>query len=221
MKEMLKKSGIAVLLVMTATAPGLAQNPEIDYLGYAWETGGFPPSYAGDVLFMTGTAGIIDPIFGVDLDTEEVTFYIYGCTSLGAVDMSGTIYVTYTGGYLEIYRDAAFNADWGTYPPNATSPSTFMDGTLLFKGVFNPSLIMYMTAAGNGGFEGSLDGIAGEFISDVCSDCAYTWGGSFTSGSGADVLDGYDLQIDGVFELDGAVANDQSTWGDVKSLYGN
>ena len=29
------------------------------------------------------------------------------------------------------------NADWGIAPPNPTSPSTFIDGTLFFQGSFN------------------------------------------------------------------------------------
>ena len=58
-------------------------------------------------------------------------------------------------------------------------------------------------------------------VRDVSEDCAYTWGGAFTNESGAQIPDGYDLQIDGLFELDGAVADEHSTWGDVKSLYAN
>jgi hypothetical protein len=209
------------LLLAALAAPGLAQNPAIDYVGYGWETGGFLPSDPGDVLEFTCTAGTIDPVFGVDLGLEEVTFYMYDLVSLGEIDMGGNnVLVNYSGGMLEIYRDAAFNADWGTYPPNATSPSTFIDGTLLFRGTFT-YMSVYVNGVGNGVFEGSLDGIEGEFISDVCSDCAYSWGGTFLKGTGAQIPDGYDLQIDGLFEMDGAVAGEDSTWGGVKSLYGN
>lgn len=112
MRQMLKTSGVAVLLVLTAfAAPGLGQNPEIDYVGYAWETGGFLPSDFGDVLYMTASAGLIDPIFGVDLGTEEVTFYMYDLVSQGEIDMGGNnVLINYTGGFLEIWRDAAQNA---------------------------------------------------------------------------------------------------------------
>ena len=80
---------------------------------------------------------------------------------------------------------------------------------------------VYVNLVGNGAFEGALDGLDGEILSEVCYDCAYTWGGTILKGTGAQIPDGYDLQVDGVFELDGAVADEQSTWGDVKSLYGN
>jgi len=210
----------SLLLIVLATS-GLAQNPAIDYLGYGWETGGFLPSEAGDVLYFTCSAGAIDPVFGVDLGTEEVTFYMYDLVSTGEIDTGGNnVMVNYSGGYLDIYRDAAQNADWGTYPPNATSPATFTDGTLLFRGAFT-SMTVFVNIVGNGAFEGALDGIAGEILSEVCQDCAYTWGGTFLKGTGAQIPDGYDLQVDGLFELDGAVANEESTWSGVKSLYGN
>jgi len=221
MNKMLKVSGVAVLLLTVFAAPGFGQNPEIDYLGYAWETGGYPPSDVGDELIIVGVSNLIDAIFGYDLNIGEVTFHIFDLISTGGVDVGGgTEMVMYSGGTMEIYFDTSYNADWGIDPPNATSPSTFNDGLLLFRGAFT-SMTMFYDADGNGAFEGYLDGLAGEFLEDLCSDCAYTWGGSFTRNSGAQIPDGYDLQIDGIFELDGAVANEESTWGGVKSLYGN
>ncbi|MBU0743100.1 hypothetical protein KKG45_10865 [bacterium] len=222
MNHMPKKSCIAVLLLLTAfAAPGLGQNPAIDYLGFAWETGGFLPSESGDILWMTGTAGAIDPVFGIDLGVQEVTFYMYDLVSQGEVNVGGNnVMINYAGGYLDIYRDAAMNADWGVYPPNATSPGTFVDGTLMFRGAFT-YLTVFVNLVGNGAYEGALDGIDGEILSEVCYDCAYTWGGTFLKGTGAQIPDGYDLQVDGLFELDGAIADEISTWGGVKSLYGN
>lgn len=213
---------LAVALIAVFAAPALSQTtPAIDYLGYAWETGGFPPSDVGDVLVFTGVGVSADPIFGVDLGVDELTFYMYDLVSTGQVDMGGgSFVVNYSGGYLEIYRDGAQNADWGFYPPNATSPATFVDGSLFFQGSFN-YFTLYLTAAGNGAYEGTLDGLAGEVLSEVCQNCAYTWGGNFTQDAGAQIPDGYDIQMDGVFELDGAVADEASTWGDVKALFGN
>jgi len=132
----------------------------------------------------------------------------------------GTLQIGYTGGTLEIWGDPAKNADWGVFPPNATAPSTFADGTLLFRGTFL-NFTLFLTAGGSGAYEGSLDGVAGDFISGICADCAYTWGGAFTEDVGAQIPDGYDVQIDGQFELDQAVATHETGWGRLKSLYGN
>ncbi len=203
-------------LVALAT-PLLAQNPGIDYIGYGWEDGGFLPSNPGDVLEVTAVATGADPVFQIDFGVDELTFHMYDMVSTGEIPIGGgTIMINYVGGYLDIYRDPAQNADWGVNP----SPATFTDGVLAFHGSFN-SLTFFYTADGNGAFEGYLDGLSGEVIDEVCVGCAYTWGGSFTQAAGAQIPAGYDVQIDGVFELDGAVADEQSTWGDVKSLYGN
>ena len=80
---------------------------------------------------------------------------------------------------------------------------------------------LFLDSAGGGAYEGSLDGIAGDALNDVCDDCAYTWGGAFTPQSGAQIPDGYDLQMDGIFELDLAVPTEQTGWGSLKALYAN
>ncbi len=106
------------------------------------------------------------------------------------------------------------------FPPNTVAPATFTDGAMAFRGTFT-SLTFFFTPDGNGAYEGSLHGVGGQMIDEVCHDCAYTWGGAFTHDAGAQIPDGYDLQIDGALELDGSVSNDESTWGGVKALYGN
>jgi hypothetical protein len=211
------------LLTALLAAPALAQTstPSLDYLGFGWESGGLPPSNPGDVLEITGTVGQLDPIFGIDLGSTELSFRISGLVSTGEVPLGGGItLISYVGGTLEMYLDSTPDADWGVLPPNAVSPSTFTDGTLYFSGSFT-DFSLFRTAAGDGSYEGHLDGLGGDMIGAVCSNCAYTWGGAFTSAAGAQLPDGYDLQIDGVLEIDGAVSNENKTWGDVKSLYGN
>ncbi|MCK9996595.1 MAG: hypothetical protein KAH56_10015 [Candidatus Krumholzibacteria bacterium] len=210
---------MAMVLVVAFAIPAFGQASAIDYYGYAWETGGFPPSDVGDVLVFTGVTDYADPVFGVDLGTEEVTFYMYDLVSTGSMDIGGgTLMINYTGGYLEIYRDAGMNADWGISPPNPTSPSTFIDGTLFFKGSFN-SMTVFLNPGGDGSYEGSLDGIGGTMIDEVCTGCVYTWGGNFAPASGAQIPDGYDLQVDGVFEIEEAVSTENSNWGSVKALF--
>ena len=49
---MMKKSilFLAVLAVTALAVPALGQAPAIDYVGYGWEDGGFPPSNPGDMM---------------------------------------------------------------------------------------------------------------------------------------------------------------------------
>lgn len=208
----------ACLIVATAPAALAQENPHIDYFGYAWETGGFPPSDPGDELIFTCVADYVADFFGVSLDDFELTFHLYGMINCGSTTLpSGTEVISYCDGYLDVYMDAAKDADWGVNPPNPTSPSTFTDGILFFHGPFS-SFTMYMTSYGYGSYEGTLDGESGWVINEICENCAYTWGGAFSKDI-AQVLEGYDLQIDGVLEMDIEVGNAESTWANVKALY--
>ena len=210
------------LLLLTAVVPAAhAQGIQIiDYLGYAWETGGILPSDPGDVLTFVGTSDWVDPLVGVDLGTEEVTFYIHDLVSAStSVDALGTTTILYSGGVLEVYRDAAKNADYGTAPPNGTAPASFTDGVLLLKGNFT-SFGITIDNTGAGFFGGPADGVGGELIT-ACTGCIYTWGGSFVAGT-AQTPDGYDLQMDGVLKVDPTVpVQDERAWGSLKASYGN
>jgi len=208
-----------LILTLVVSTGALAQLPCIDYLGYAWESPGTPTKAAGDNLTMTGVADYADAVFGVDLGAVELTFYMYDLVSTGESDIGGgNTMISYAGGVLEIYEDVAKNADYGINPPNATAPPTFVDGDLFFRGSFN-DFTLFMTAAGGGSYEGTLNGLAGSLIDGPCSGCAYTWGGAFTTEAGALVPEGYLYQMDGVFEIEAAVASEDKSWDGVKSLY--
>jgi hypothetical protein len=206
----------AVLALALGSAS--AQVAILDYLGFAWEDGGLPPSNPGDELQVVCITTQADPIFGVNLGSEELTLYAYGLTSNGSVpDGFGNTIISYSGGTLELWRDASQDADWGVFPPNASSPSSFMNGSLLLQATFN-DFVLLLTPSGAGAYEGHLDGVAGALIS-ACSDCLYTWGGAFGDGSGAQIPDGYDLQIDGVLEVDEAISQHQDSFGALKALF--
>lgn len=211
---------LSLVLVAVFAVPAMGQVASIDYIGFGFETGGFFPSEPGDQLVVTAIADNADAEFEVDLAMDELTFHVYGLISTGQTDMAGNTMINFTGGTLDIYQDGSQNADWGINPPNPTSPSTFNDGTLFFRGAFT-AFTMYVTPDGNGSFEGNLDAQAGTMIDGSCSGCVYTWGGSFTTAAGAQIPEGYDLQIDGVFQIDASVSNETSNWGSVKALFNN
>jgi len=208
------------LLAMLLAVPAMAQVARIDYLGYGFETGGILPSQAGDELVIEAVATNADAVFQVNLGTTELTFHVSGLISTGEVVSAGMTTVNYTGGTLEIYEDAAQNADWGVNPPNPTAPATFTDGSLFFSGTFT-SFTLYFASGGYGSFEGNLDGVGGSIIDGTCNGCVYTWAGSFTPDAGAQIPAGYDLQIDGGFQIDSAVDTETASWGSVKALFNN
>jgi hypothetical protein len=193
---------------------------EVDYVGYAWETGGLAASLPGDQLSIATMVTQIDPLFAVDLNGVEATLFIEGLTSQGSFvnPSTGATTITYAGGTIAIYADTAANHDWGVNPANATVPGTFTDGDLVFSGVFTGFAVI-LTGSGVGVFEGSIDGTGGSALSGPCADCAYTFAGTFGAATGAQIPEGYDLQVDGVLEVESAVSIETMNWGSLKQLF--
>ncbi len=205
--------------VAFATPSSAASVALMDYSGFAWETGGVPSSNPGDVLNITAVALTYDAEFGVSPSSAEVTVYIYGLVSTGEfLDMFGNTNIGYSGGFIEIYEDLNLDHDWSVFPPNAQQ-GTFSNGSLLFAGEFS-RFNLILSGAGNGAYDGEIDGVGGT-AAQICTDCAYTLGGAFGRDIGAQIPDGYDLQIDGTLEVDSAVSASVSNFGAVKALFQN
>jgi hypothetical protein len=194
----------------------------IDYQGFSWETGGFPPSNAGDVLNFVGVVDAIDSRFGVNFATEEVTLYVTGLTSTGQVDVGGGVLsISYTGGTIDLYRDPAMNHDYGTNPPNATAPPTFVDGALFLGGTFS-SFFLFFEPGGTGAYEGDVVFTSGSGLATLnqLSADGYTFGGVLNdTRAGGNVPTGYDLQVDGVIEVEVIVGVEDKSWSTIKEMY--
>ena len=214
-------AGSLLALLLAIASPGLAGGiAVVDYVGFGWETGGLAASLPGDQFSVATVVTQIDPRFGINLGSAEGTLYITGLSSQGAVPDPGTgvTTITYAGGTLAIYGDASRNHDWGTYPANGTVPSTFTDGNLVFAGSFT-SFTLSLLPSGAGIYEGLLNGTGGSALAYPCSGCAYTFAGTFGAPTNAQIPAGYDLQVDGTLELEGAVPVETLNWGSLKQLY--
>jgi len=226
----MRKTPFALLVVAVLGFATLAHADTniIDYQGYTWETGGFLPSNPGDVLTIVGVADNIDAIFGINLGTEEVTVVASGLISTGQVALGGGFYaISYVGGTLQVYNDAAMNHDYGTFPPNGTAPSTFVDGSLLLGGFFNDFVLYYGPSsppAAVGSYEGNVTWNAGSALGAITGiqNDGFTFGGVLNDAAAAgSVPDGYDLQADGVIEVKVIIGVEDKTWSGVKGLYRN
>lgn len=213
------KSLATGLILMTAFAGQSALAAVVDYVGFGWETGTIEISEPGDELAMAFVVTQIDAIFGVDLNLSEATIYIDGLVSQGEVTSNdGVTSITYSGGTLHLYADPSFDSDWGTDPANATVPGTFVNGDLIFSGSFTSFTLV--NRPGGGAFEGYLNGTGGSALDGACTGCAYTFGGTFdNSSTGAQIPAGYDLQIDGLLDVESAVAVETITLDGLKQLY--
>jgi hypothetical protein len=214
---------LLLAFLLGASLVGMKEPAEaalIDYVGFGWETVGFPPSQSGDELVVMAVSTQVDPLFGVDLAAAEATVVLYGLISTGGYVDPGTgwTYVTYTGGTLEVWEDPSRDHDWGVFPPNAQTP-TFSNGSLLFRGAFT-SFTLTLSTSGAGVFEGTLDGTGGSALGSLCTGCAYSFAGAFTRDTGAQIPEGYDLQVDGILDVDSAVPAEPAGWGALKAQYG-
>ena len=197
----------------------------IDYQGYAWETGGFTPSNPGDVLNVVGVTDNVDAIFGVNLGSEELTIWVTNLVSTGQVPLGGGVLaVSYVGGDIQVWQDPAMNHDYGINPANATAPSTFVDGSLLLGGFFTNFVMYFDTVNGVGSYEGNVVWNAGSALATIngIQGNGFTFGGVLNNAAASgSVPEGYDLQADGVIEVNVVVGVEKQTWSGVKSLYNN
>jgi hypothetical protein len=212
-----------VLAAFLVTGAAHADVAIIDYQGYSWETGGFPPSNAGDVLNMVAIVDAIDSRFGVNFALEEVTLYVTGLVSSGQIDIGGgTLSISYTGGTIDLYRDPSRDHDFGTSPPSGTVPSTFINGGLFLGGTFQNFFLFYDPSSGSGAYEGNVRFTAGSglpTLNQIEAD-AYTFGGVLNDNSaGGNVPTGYDLQCDGVIQVQVGVGVENKSWTGIKNLY--
>ena len=211
----------AVALLLSSSAQG--QNALIDYQGYAWEAGGFPPSNPGDVLSIVGVVDSLDARFGINLLLEEVTLHVTDLASNGQVDIGGGVLsISYSGGTINLYRDPSKDHDYGVNPPNATAPATFVNGSLFLSGSLSNFFMAYDTSTGSGAYEAqaAFTGGSGLATLNLLNANGYTFGGTLGPGAaGGNVPQGYDLQVDGVLEVQVRVGVQPSSWSHIKEMY--
>lgn len=213
------KNGVMALLVgllsLTPTTGAMALSL-MDYVGYSWEGGAFPPSNAGEELNIVATIDGISAPLTWDPPNNEYTIHTSQLISQGEEHPDpNNVVVHYAGGMLNIYEDAQFNSAPGQNPPNATAPDTYKDGSPYLTSVLSDFVIYYNTQYNSGAFEGDVTFTGGSNYDELGSQTTgYTFGGIFLFG----VPPGYDLQWDGQILLD-QVPVQASTWGSIKNVF--
>ena len=161
----------------------------------------------------------------IDAGINQYTF-VLGNTWYMSSDTVGTnVFHTYSAGTLDIYEDPIATGtayDYGINPANATSPSTFQDGTNILGGDFNAPITIWIDMnTGNGSISGTLDFVRGTQLGNIPVDqreMALTIAGMmFMPPMGPE---GYFWQIDGQVYLPESVPVQPTTWGKIKQLGG-
>lgn len=219
--------GVAVG-VLIAGAPVSAQQVLLDWGPncFGWET-----DYAdhisnpGSQLTLLGRIDVFyEPLDGLDPDTFEYTFVFEGLVSQGTQVTGGIIFDTdYAGGTFKIYEDATPDFAFGVNPPNATAPSSFMDGTLILEGTlsdFHVTLIDNGSPPGATGTATANWAVTGGSLIDLMEGAFGPMLGAWTDDPAVvPIPAGYTCHLDGKFDLEGGTPVETGTWGSIKMLY--
>lgn len=187
-------------------------DPEFGYLdvGEGYKTVGF----------VTSVGSELDPY--TDFTVNEYTFHAFNLTVASRVYFGGFIQVDFNnGGRARYFEDPISGGTHGVYginPPNATSPSRFIDGTLQLGGSVSSFVLTYDFNLGQGNTNGSMNLDEGVQLIYVPIHNGWTLAGLAGRPNGT-VPDGYDNQISGECRIPDATPTTHRTWGAVKALY--
>ena len=243
MTRRLLRLALTAAFVVAVPVSALAQTGTVIDWGpdsYAWETNYNTVSHLsgpGSVLSAVGVVnGFLGPLSSIDPNTAgtEYTYYLTGLTTAGTTVTAGptlSVYRTvYTGGTIQIWQGSPRNAAFGTNPPNATVPSTFVDGSLFLAGTvptFTTTVTRlnatgaYVNGNGDGGDPPNglwTGGSALALVSAGGNPCPFRLTGGWDMRP-VDVLQGYVSQFDGKIDLNCPTPALPSTWGKIKSSY--
>lgn len=214
----MRKATVLMFLVAAAMiGSASAQTNQILHVsGNSWETGGFPPSDPGDALSVVGILNDIEQPLVWDTANYSYTMYVRQLTALGETLVNGTRLATYSGGLFTIYVDwLPSNHNYGTNPPNATSPGTFSDGISTYlDGYFTGFSLTFNDGTQSGSFSGTLNFTGGDVYGLLNATTGWTFGANLAGVSPT----GYDLQVNGDVYLT-VVGLEDETWGGIKALY--
>lgn len=194
--------------------PNTATNPDPEF-GYLMPGEGY-----NLVGFVTSVGSELDPY--TDFSVNEYTIHVKDLTVDTRFFFAGFLEVHFlNGGRSRYYGDPISGGTHGTYgvnPPNATSPSTFIDGTLELGGSVDVFVLTYDFNLDQGNTNGTMNLDEGPLLIYVPIHNGWTLAG-LAGRPNATVPTGYDNQLSGECRIPNATPTTHKTWGAVKALY--
>jgi hypothetical protein len=235
---------VALLLLsaslLAIAGPAFATGPEdellISFTGFDYQS----PNPSGTYLdlgegykvvgFVTSAGPLLAP--WVDYTSYEYTIYIRDLTVNGRFFTFPNLTVTFAnngrGSYYadNFVVDGGTAATYGINPPNATAPSTFIDGTLdpntgeRVTGDVDNFVLVYNFSTSQGSFAGNMTLDGGPDLTYVPIPQRAGWVlGGLLGPPNATIPTGYDHQVDGECRIPGKTPAAHTTWGAIKALY--
>jgi hypothetical protein len=202
---------LAILAILTTGAMSARAQMIVDYRGHLWEE--------TSITAVGLIQSLETPLTG-DMLLNEYTWVMEDLVANPPLaSMTSAGYVTLTGGRFSVYEDPSQNADYGVNPANATSPSTFQDGTLYLTGSFLTLTMWWDPVNKMGNFNGVISFDGGTHLAEVNPSVykGWTFAGT-TSNPYAAIPDGYFQAVDGQVFI-APVPTDEATWGEIKNMY--
>ena len=215
MKRQLILTGLVVLLV-PMMALGADQMVGTGYSEYAGAEG------VGTVMTLVGLcdppSGFTYP-FPVNFAINEYTFKFVATITTVTPQIITTEYA-YATTTISMYKDPGQDADYGTSPPNGTSPSTFENGTAELIGTLSGLVrIDFNLGFPEPTFVGTIDWTGGTQIGNLAPYPANGWSIHGGVSSMVPIPGGYQRNWTPKIVPPAAVPVEESTWGAIKSLY--
>ncbi|MBU1700632.1 MAG: hypothetical protein KJ970_11755 [Candidatus Eisenbacteria bacterium] len=219
-----------VFASLVISVPVMAQDPLLDWgpSCFGWETdySGHISNPGSELTIYGRIDTFYDPLGDLDPDLVEYTFVFEGLTSLGTAVIGGMIYETdYTDGTFKIYADVTPDFDFGVFPPNATAPSSFVDGDLVLEGTMANFHVFLIDTGAPPGATGTMTAdweCTGGTLSNLLLGCGGPVLGTWTDDPDVvPIPQGYTNHTDGKFDLlyCPPTPAKMSTWGLIKSIY--
>ncbi len=219
----------------TAFANGAEQELLFSFTGFDYQSPNLDGTYLdlGEgynvVGFMTSSGPLLSAY--VDMSSFEYTIYVRNLTVIARFFAFPNLTVQFANGgrgsyYADNFPPIGTHGTYGTNPPNATAPSTFIDGNgsgpvgERITGQVDNFVLVYNFTTSQGSFAGNmtLDGGADIIYVPASQRAGWTLGG-LLGPPNATIPTGYDHQVDGECDIPGKTPATQHTWGAIKALY--
>ena len=173
------------------------------------------------VGFVTQFGPLLTP--WVDPGTYEYTNHIFDMTVVNHVFFGGFLEADFApNGRSRYYRDPLSGgtpATYGINPPNLTSPSTFIDGSMRLGGDVDNFVLTYDFNLNQGNFNGDMNLDEGPDLIYIPTGQRSGWTlGGLAGRPNNTIPAGYDNQVTGECKIL-SVPVTHKTWGAVKALY--
>jgi hypothetical protein len=231
----MKRKALLLLLssILLYAVPAFANTDDqllIGFTGFDYQNPNPSSTYLdiGEGYKVVGFVTSAGPIIStwIDFTSYEYTIYVRDLTVNGNFFTFPNLTVTFAdNGRGSYYRDdfdynGGTAATYGINPPNATAPSTFIDGSERITGDIDGMVLVYNYNTGQGNFAGNmtLDGGPDLIYIPPSQHAGWILGG-LLGAPNPSIPTGYDHQVDGECRIPGKTPAAHTTWGAVKALY--